>query len=195
VVTLDAWESVPPGNETALMQAVSQHPVAVGMCCGDFLDVRSFFPSHWLLSCRNRHGQCIRSAARLGFDLQRDHFPKSVQSSHRRCECLRVVAWRGGRLRWHHPTQRFAACEATGYSPDRSLSSRSSRKVASAVVQDWHAYKSGIFDSPCCEAPIDHAVVIVGYGTEDGQDYWLVKNSWGTHFGEDVRLTALPTSC
>ena len=40
VVTLDAWESVPPGNETALMQAVSQHPVAVGMCCGDYLDVR-----------------------------------------------------------------------------------------------------------------------------------------------------------
>ena len=40
MVTLDAWESVPPGNETALMQAVSQHPVAVGMCCGDYLDVR-----------------------------------------------------------------------------------------------------------------------------------------------------------
>ena len=39
VVTLDAWEAVPPGNETALMQAVSQHPVAVGMCCGDFLAV------------------------------------------------------------------------------------------------------------------------------------------------------------
>ena len=44
VVTLDAWESVPPGNETALMQAVSQHPVAVGMCCGDYLDVRSLLP-------------------------------------------------------------------------------------------------------------------------------------------------------
>jgi len=45
VVTLDAWESVPPGNETALMQAVSQHPVAVGMCCGDYLDVRSIATS------------------------------------------------------------------------------------------------------------------------------------------------------
>ena len=61
------------------------------------------------------------------------------------------------------------------------------------LAQDWHAYKSGIFDSPCCEAPIDHAVVIVGYGTEDGQDYWLVKNSWGTHYGEDVRITTRPT--
>ena len=41
VVTLDAWEAVPPGNETALMQAVSKHPVAVGMCCGEFINVRA----------------------------------------------------------------------------------------------------------------------------------------------------------
>ena len=66
-------------------------------------------------------------------------------------------------------------------------------KAAATVAQDWHAYKSGIFDSPCCEAPIDHAVLVVGYGTEDGQDYWLVKNSWGTHYGEDVRLATLST--
>jgi len=79
--------------------------------------------------------------------------------------------------------------------PDRSLASHLCREAAGAFAQDWHAYKSGIFDSPCCEAPIDHAVVIVGYGTEDGQDYWLVKNSWGTHYGEDVRLPALSTSC
>ena len=48
-MTLDAWESVPPGNETALMQAVSQHPVAVGMCCGDYLDVRSIARHPWWL--------------------------------------------------------------------------------------------------------------------------------------------------
>ncbi|KAJ3637179.1 hypothetical protein MTP99_000656 [Tenebrio molitor] len=31
----------------------------------------------------------------------------------------------------------------------------------------------------------NHAAVVVGYGTEDGEDYWLVKNSWGTYFGQD----------
>lgn len=45
-------------------------------------------------------------------------------------------------------------------------------------------YKGGIYDDSSCTGRISHAVAIVGYGTENGLDYWLVRNSWGTTFGE-----------
>lgn len=49
-------------------------------------------------------------------------------------------------------------------------------------------YKGGIYSSKICSSKdLDHAVVLVGYGTDSdsGLDYWIVKNSWGTRWGED----------
>ncbi|XP_071040049.1 cathepsin L-like peptidase [Parasteatoda tepidariorum] len=38
-------------------------------------------------------------------------------------------------------------------------------------------YKSGIYDEKMCSpSELDHAVLVIGYGTENGADYWLVKN-------------------
>ena len=56
--------------------------------------------------------------------------------------------------------------------------------IAVSVDASWSGYESGIFESDNFNATIDHAVTLVGYGSEDGKDYWLVRNSWGPVWGE-----------
>lgn len=53
----------------------------------------------------------------------------------------------------------------------------------SAAAEPWQLYSHGVFDGPC-GTDVDHAIVLVGYGAEMDKDYWLVRNSWGSDWGE-----------
>ncbi|KAI1902309.1 hypothetical protein AGOR_G00043440 [Albula goreensis] len=54
-----------------------------------------------------------------------------------------------------------------------------------AMLPSFHNYRGGLYNEPLCSSKTtNHAVLVVGYGTDKGQDYWLVKNSWGTGWGE-----------
>lgn len=54
-----------------------------------------------------------------------------------------------------------------------------------ADTRYFQSYSSGILDSASCGTTLDHAVEIIGYGTENGIDYWKVRNSWSSSWGEN----------
>ncbi|XP_029298938.1 cathepsin S-like [Cottoperca gobio] len=46
-------------------------------------------------------------------------------------------------------------------------------------------YRHGVYRDHTCTHNVNHGVLVVGYGTERGYDYWLVKNSWGVNYGDE----------
>jgi C1A family cysteine protease len=74
--------------------------------------------------------------------------------------------------------------------------------VSVAIEADqsvFQLYSSGVLDSTSCGTQLDHGVLVVGYGTDStlGKDYWKVKNSWGTTWGEEgyIRMVRGSNMC
>lgn len=72
-----------------------------------------------------------------------------------------------------------------------------------AVPDSLEEYTGGIYEDTTGDQEIVHDISVVGYGEENGKKYWLVRNSWGTHWGEQgffrvvrgVNNIAIETDC
>ena len=86
-------------------------------------------------------------------------------------------------------------------SNDNALMTAVAMQPVSVAIEadqiDFQLYKSGVLTSDC-GTTLDHGVLVIGYGTEGIEgtdDYYLVKNSWGTSWGDEgyIKLGRGPT--
>jgi len=69
---------------------------------------------------------------------------------------------------------------------DNAMMTALTQQPVSVAIQanqkEFQMYKSGVFTANC-NTDLDHGVLLIGYGTQNGQDYYILKNSWGNLWG------------
>jgi KDEL-tailed cysteine endopeptidase len=87
------------------------------------------------------------------------------------------------------PVAHFSSCFNNKPNDQLSLKSAVAQQPVSVAIEAdtryFQSYTGGIIDSPSCGTNLDHGVLIVGYGEENGNKYWLLKNSWSQTWGEE----------
>jgi len=87
----------------------------------------------------------------------------------------------------HQPVE----CEKYQYAPNGGVSTMQTQLesgILSVAIQAnqycFQSYAGGIFNNANCGCRTDHATNIVGWATSGSTDYWNMRNSWGTSWGE-----------
>ncbi|KAK4754103.1 hypothetical protein SAY87_002207 [Trapa incisa] len=110
-----------------------------------------------------------------GLDSERDYPYKGVNA---RCDRSKV----------NSKVVSIDGYEDVPPSDEKALKKAVAHQPVSVAIEasgrSFQLYESGVFTGEC-GTELDHGVVVVGYGSEDGVDYWVVRNSWGSDWGEE----------
>lgn len=86
------------------------------------------------------------------------------------------------------PVAHFSSCSDVKPNDQVSLKAAVFKQPVSVAIEAdtryFQSYSGGILDSATCGTTLDHGVLVVGYGIDNGKKYWTVKNSWSSSWGE-----------
>ncbi|KAK4257845.1 hypothetical protein QN277_007380 [Acacia crassicarpa] len=137
-----------------------------------------------LLDCDSKSSGCSGGFPSYAFDFvignggisKEDDYPYAAQQGDCRANMQNGVA-------------KISSYQSVEQSDDALLCATSRQPVTVGLdARSLQLYQGGIFDGGNCERDSNyknHAVLIVGYGSKDGKDYWIVKNSWGENWGSN----------
>merc|ERR1712048_44741 len=109
----------------------------------------------------------------------------------------------GGSCKQSSCSMAIPAGGVTGYkdvSGERALESAVEQQPVSVAIEadqsSFQLYSGGVMTGSC-GTQLDHGVLAVGYGTDGGNQYWKVKNSWGASWGENgyIRMVRGQNQC
>ena len=87
------------------------------------------------------------------------------------------------------PVATLSSCSDVTPNDQISLKGAVAKQPVSIAIEAdtryFQSYSSGILDSTSCGTNLDHGVLIVGYGEQNGMKYWNVKNSWSSSWGDN----------
>ena len=96
---------------------------------------------------------------------------------------------KGGDCQKCDPVVQISSCVDVTKNNQVDLKEAVSRGPVSIAIEadtkTFQLYTGGVLTSSACGTNLDHGVLIVGYGSESGTEYWLVKNSWGPSWGDN----------
>ena len=171
------WSFATTGNIESLYAIKNGNSSLTTLSEQELLDCDDYFPC---MGCNGGEMSCaflyLTSEAR-GAIATEDSYPYVAGPASKTGTCKKASSKTGATIKSSRDLPTNEGQMATWLASNGPI-------AIGAYAIPWKQYKSGILTS-CGSGPVDHAILVVGFGSQAGTDYWTIKNSWGPSYGED----------